>query len=80
VRPLIGYIARSRFFDAVQAIAVFALCGCKITFVPMIVHTVVFWSAASVWPRCRPAVCSGTSCFGSAWPAADPALRAAYFL
>lgn len=40
---LIGYIALYQFFDAVQTIAAYALRGYKITFAPMLVHTVAFW-------------------------------------
>ncbi|MBK8524954.1 MAG: MATE family efflux transporter [Betaproteobacteria bacterium] len=40
---LIAYIAIYQFFDAVQTIAAYALRGYKITFAPMLVHTVAFW-------------------------------------
>ena len=40
---LIAYIAIYQFFDAVQTIAAYSLRGYKITFAPMLVHTVAFW-------------------------------------
>lgn len=40
---LIGYVAVYQIFDAVQTIAAYALRGYKITFAPMLVHTVCFW-------------------------------------
>lgn len=40
---LIGYIALYQFFDAVQTVAAYSLRGYKITFAPMLVHTVAFW-------------------------------------
>ncbi len=40
---LIGYIALYQFFDALQTVAGYALRGYKVTFVPMLVHTVAFW-------------------------------------
>ncbi|MDQ5880222.1 MAG: multidrug resistance protein family [Pseudomonadota bacterium] len=40
---LIGYIAVYQFFDAVQTVAGYSLRGYKITFAPMLVHTVAFW-------------------------------------
>lgn len=40
---LIGYVAVYQVFDAVQTIAAYALRGYKITFAPMLVHTVCFW-------------------------------------
>lgn len=41
--PLIAYIALYQFFDAVQTVAAYSLRGYKITFTPMLVHTVAFW-------------------------------------
>lgn len=40
---LIGYIAVYQFFDAVQTVSAYALRGYKITFLPMLVHTLSFW-------------------------------------
>lgn len=40
---LIGYIALYQFFDAVQTVAAYSLRGYKVTFAPMLVHTVAFW-------------------------------------
>lgn len=40
---LIGYVALYQFFDAVQTVAAYALRGYKVTFAPMLVHTVAFW-------------------------------------
>ena len=40
---LIGYLALYQFFDAVQTVAAYSLRGYKITFAPMLVHTVAFW-------------------------------------
>ena len=40
---LIGYIAVYQFFDAIQTVAGYALRAYKITFAPMLVHTVAFW-------------------------------------
>jgi MATE family multidrug resistance protein len=40
---LIGYIALYQFFDAVQTVAAYSLRGYKITFAPMLVHTIAFW-------------------------------------
>jgi multidrug resistance protein, MATE family len=47
VRSLAGslviYICLYQFFDAIQTIAAHALRGYKITFGPMLVHTLCFW-------------------------------------
>ena len=43
---LIGYIALYQFFDAVQTVAAYSLRGYKITFAPMLEHTVAFWASA----------------------------------
>jgi len=40
---LIGYLAAYQLFDAIQTIAGFSLRGCKVTFLPMLIHTVSFW-------------------------------------
>jgi len=40
---LIAYVAVYQIFDAVQTIAAYALRGYKITFAPMLVHTLCFW-------------------------------------
>ncbi|HJW04664.1 MAG TPA: MATE family efflux transporter [Azospira sp.] len=40
---LIGYLAAYQLFDAIQTIAGFALRACKVTLVPMVIHTLCFW-------------------------------------
>jgi len=40
---LIGYLAAYQLFDAIQTLAGFSLRGCKVTFLPMLIHTVSFW-------------------------------------
>ncbi|HET7776316.1 MAG TPA: MATE family efflux transporter [Azospira sp.] len=40
---LVGYLAAYQLFDAIQTIAGFSLRGCKVTFLPMLIHTLSFW-------------------------------------
>lgn len=40
---LVGYLAAYQLFDAIQTVAGFSLRGCKITFLPMLIHTLCFW-------------------------------------
>jgi MATE family multidrug resistance protein len=40
---LVIYICLYQFFDAIQTVAAHALRGYKITFGPMLVHTLCFW-------------------------------------
>lgn len=40
---LIGYLAAYQLFDAIQTIAGFSLRACKVTLLPMLIHTCCFW-------------------------------------
>lgn len=40
---LIGYLAAYQLFDAIQTIAGFSLRACKVTLLPMLIHTLCFW-------------------------------------
>lgn len=40
---LVGYLAAYQLFDAVQTVAGFSLRGAKVTFLPMLIHTLSFW-------------------------------------
>jgi MATE family multidrug resistance protein len=77
---LVIYICLYQFFDAIQTVAAHALRGYKITFGPMLVHTLCFWgiglAGATGWPTTASAACcrprawpvSGRPAYSATWP------------